>query len=320
LHHVRPNSRNRIHLWIALVVFCSQMALGCSRQQSQLAAAVKPAPIEFVQEWGTRGTEPGQLEDPVSVAIDPIGRIYFADRGTGFVEKFETSGIPLLTFEHPSVHNADAIAVDVGGGIYVANSRAGTMQVFFPQGEPLRALRTAPQRNSEGAFIFSIDPEGKIYVPDSAGARVQVFNARGQILKVWRIPPGGSEKAAHPFAAVADNNGAVYVGDGADGRILKFSREGVQSALLNAPDSGEASQLLSLAVSGKHLLVLRGFPPRLEVWNEAGLRELVDTLGDRLAALKSADALLAANSAGDVIVVDRQARRVFRFRAHLDSQ
>jgi hypothetical protein len=90
--------------------------------------------------------------------------------------------------------------------------------------------------------------------------------------------------------------------------------------LLNAPDSGEASHLLSLAVSGKHLFVLRGFPPRLEVWNEAGLREWVDTLGDRLAALKSADALLAANSAGDLIVVDPQARRVFRFRAHLDSQ
>jgi len=319
LHRVRPNSRNRIRFWIALIAFCSQMALGCSHAQTPAAAAVKPAPLEFIQEWGTRGTEPGQLEDPVGIAMDSIGRIYFADRATGFVQKFETSGKPLLTFEHPSVRNADAIAVDAGGGIYVANSRAGTMQVFFPQGDPLRALRTAPQRSSEGAFIFSIDADGKIYVPDRAGARVQVFNARGQILKVWRIPPDASEKAAHPFAAVADNNGSVYVGDGADGRILKFTREGVQSVLLNAPDSGEASQLLSLAASAKHLFVLRGFPPRLEVWNEAGLRELVDTLGDRLAAVKSADVLLAADSAGDVIVVDRQARRVFRFRAHLDS-
>jgi sugar lactone lactonase YvrE len=319
LHRVWPNSRYRIRLWIALIAFCSQLALGCSHTQSHVAAAVKPAPIEFVQEWGVRGTEPGQLEEPVGAAMDPIGRVYFSDRVTGFVQKFETSGMPLLTFEHPSVRSADAIAVDSGGGIYVSNSRAGTMQVFFPQGEPLRAMRIAPQRNSEGAFIFSIDADGKIYVPDPAGARVQVFNSRGQIQKFWRILPDATEKAAHPFAAVADNDGAVYVADGADGRILKFTREGVQSASLNEPDSGEASQLLSLAVSAKHLFALRGFPARLEVWSEAGHRELVDTLGDRLAAVKSADAFLAADSAGDLIVVDRQARRVFRFRAHLDS-
>jgi streptogramin lyase len=282
-----------------------------------VASVVKPPPIEFVQEWGVRGPEPGQFENPVGPAMDPVGRVYFADRATRFIQKFEARGIPLLCFENPAARTADALAVDSGGAIYVANSRAGVIQIFFPEGDPLRALRIAPQRNSEGPFIFSIDADGRIYVPDPAGARVQVFNSRGQLLKIWRILPDAAEKSAHPFAAMADNDGAVYVGDAAGGRILKFTRDGVQSAGFRSPDSGDGAHLLSLAVAAKHVFALRGFPLRLEVWSEDGHRELIDTLGDRLSAVESA-AYLAADAAGDLMVLDPEARRVLRFRAHLD--
>jgi streptogramin lyase len=249
--------------------------------------------------------------------MDPVGRVYFADRATSFVQKFEAGGIPLLCFEHPAARASDAIAVDSGGAIYVANSRAGTIQLFFPEGDPLRALRIAPQRNSEGPFLFSIDADGRIYVPDPAGARVQVFNSRGQLLRIWRILPDASQRAAHPFAAVVDSAGAVYVGDAADGRILKFTHDGVQSAGFKPPDSGDSSHLLGLAVAAKHVFALRGFPLQLEVWSEDGHRELIDTLGGRLSAVESA-AYLAADAAGDLIVLDPEARRVLRFRAHLD--
>jgi len=273
-------------------------------------------PIEFVKEWGVRGSEPGQFEDPIGPAMDSIGRVYFVDRATRFVQKFEATGMPLLCFEHPAAHTADAIAVDSGGAIYVANSRAGTLQLFFPQGDPLRAMRIAPQRNSEGPFIFSVDVDGRIYVPDAAGARVQIFNSRGLLLKTWRILPDASEKTAHPFAAVANRGGAVYVGD-SGGRILKFTPDGAQSAIFKPDDSGDASRLVGLAAAAHHVFALRGFPVRLEVWSEDGRRELTDTLGDRLSGVESA-AYLAANAAGDLMVLDPKARRVFRFHAHLD--
>jgi hypothetical protein len=290
---------------------------GCSRAHSQATAVAKPAPIEFVQAWGVRGTEPGQLENPMGPAMDPIGRVYFVDRATSFVQKFESTGIPLLSFETYAARNADAIAVDSGGAIYVANSHAGTIQVFFPQGDPLRPLRIAPQRNSEGPFVFSIDADGRIYVPDPAGARVQVLSSHGQILRTWRVLPEAGEKAARPFAVVVDSDGDVFVGDAADGRILKFARDGVQIAGFKAPDSGDASHLLGLAVAAKHLFALRGFPLQLEVWSEDGHRELVDTLEGRLSAIESA-AYLAADAAGDLVILDPEGRRVLHFRAHLD--
>jgi hypothetical protein len=301
---------------MVLIAFSPALA-GCSRAHSQASTVVKPPPIEFVQQWGVRGTEPGQLENPVGPAMDPVGRVYFADRATGFVQKFEAAGIPLLSFEHPAARTADAIAVDSGGAIYVANLRVGTMHLFFPEGDPLRVLRIAPQRNFEGPFVFSIDADGRIYVPDPAGARVQVFSSRGVLLKIWRILPDASEKAAHPFAAVADSDGAVFVGDAADGRILKFTRDGVQSSGFTVPDSGDPSHFLGLAAAAKHVFALRGFPLRLEVWSEDGHLELIDTLGDRLSGVESA-VYLAADAAGNLIVLDPEARRVLRFRVHLD--
>lgn len=263
-----------------------------------------------------RGTDPGQLEEPTGPAMDPVGRVYVADRATGFVQKFEANGVPLLSFGNAAARTADSIAVDSGGAIYVANSRAGTMQIFFPEGEPLRIMRIAPQRKTEGALIFSIDADGKIYVPDPAGSRVQVFNNKGLLLRSWRIAPGGGEKAALPFAAVADSD-AVYVGDGANGRILKFTRAGEQSTVFQEPSPEDGSQLLSLAVAGKQLFVLRGFPLRLEVWSEDGQRKTANALGDRLSDVKSA-AYLAGDAAGDLVVLDPESRRVLHFRAHVE--
>ena len=199
----RLHSRHRSYRRIILVPFFALLfsALwGCSRAHSQTTAAVtKAAPLEFVEEWGVRGADPGQFEDPTGPAMDPVGRVYVADRATGFVQKFEAGGVPLLSFESAAARTADAIAVDSGGAIYVANSRAGTMQIFFPQGEPLRALRIAPQRKTAGAFIFSIDADGKIYVPDPAGARVQVFSSKGEIQRIWSDSAGRFGKAGAAF-------------------------------------------------------------------------------------------------------------------------
>jgi sugar lactone lactonase YvrE len=316
LHPIALHSRRRIWIRIILIAFFPAL-IGCSHAHSQtVSSAVKPPPIEFVQQWGMRGTEPGQLENPIGPVLDTIGRVYFADRATSFIQKFEAGGIPLLCFQTPAARTADAIAVDSGGAIYVANSRLGAMQLFFPQGDPLRALRFAPRRNYDGPFFFSIDADGRIYVPDPAGSRVQVLNSHGQLLKIWRILPDASEKAARPFAAVA-NNGAVYIGDATGGRILKFGPDGVQSGQFEPPESADVSRLLGLAAAGKHVFALRGSPPRLEVWSEDGRREFVDALGNRLSGVESA-AYLAADPAGDLIVLDPEARRVLRFRTHLD--
>jgi DNA-binding beta-propeller fold protein YncE len=49
---------------------------------------------KFVKSWGTRGSEPGQFNMPLSIAIDAQDNIYVADRGNKRIQVFDTEGAP----------------------------------------------------------------------------------------------------------------------------------------------------------------------------------------------------------------------------------
>ncbi len=48
----------------------------------------QPIGLELVQEWGGRGTEPGQFHNPTSVAVGPNGFVYVTDSQNGRIQKF----------------------------------------------------------------------------------------------------------------------------------------------------------------------------------------------------------------------------------------
>ena len=296
-----------------VLVFVVALTSGCARSLPQAAAAPQVEPLEFIGEWGAHGQAPGQLDQPVGLAVDAAGRIYVADRGTGFVQKFTVSGAPLLTFEDPAIQGAAGIAVDRGGAIYVADPRAGQIRVFFPQGEPLSVFHVAPQRGFEGPFIFSVDADGAIFVPDPAGCKIQVLSPRGRLEKMWSVSPDPATEPARPVAAVAGPDGFVYVGDARTERVLKFTRGGERVAVWGNPLGNV--RLSGLAVSQDHVFLLRGASPQLEVWTLDGRRELSDDLGGRLGVTGAASFVLAPG--GELLVLDAAGPRVLRFRIHL---
>src|SRR5579862_1371144 len=258
---------------IGLLVI-SVCSFGRSRGGPQAVAAPQPPPVEFVGQWGDGGNNPGQLNQPVGLAVDAAGRVYVANRGRGSVQKFEARGVPLLSFEDRAVSGASGIAVDSGGAIYVANARAGEILVFFPKGDLLRVLHIAPQRAFEGALGFSVDADGAIFVPDPAGGRVQVLDSHGRIEKVWKVPSSGNGKPARPVAAMVGPDNCVYVGDSQSGYIEKFTRSGQLAGSWGEP--GNDAPIRSLAVSAKYVFVLRGASPYLELWTLDGRRVVED--------------------------------------------
>ena len=336
---------------------------GCSRDRPQAQAQAQAAPppqlpaVEFVGAWGVRGDLPGQLDRPVGPAVDAAGRIYLADRGTGFVQKFEAGGTALLSFEDSAARSAVAIAVDSGGGIYLDDARTGEIRIFFPEGDLIRVLHAAPQRGFDGPYGFSIGADGRLFVPDPNGGEIQVLSSHGQLLKLWKVEAGTGTagKQSRPVCAVATPDGFVYVlDDGASpaGRIVKFSSEGAQVAAWES--DAAAGPLLALAVSPKYVFALHAASPRLQVWTLDGQPRLSDDLGGRLAAapptgpstitsttLSSAAsgasgapgtaprqaASLAISPRGELVVLvpegvpdgNTAGPRVLRFRIHLDS-
>src|SRR5690348_14602645 len=147
-----------------------------------------PPPFEFLGSWGDKGDGPGKLNAPVAFAADSLGNIFFADPAANFVHKFESSGIPLQSFEDARVRRAAGIALDSGGAIYVADAQQGIIHVFFPDGTFFQSWRTAPQRHFSAALGFGIDGEGTLYVPDPANSRVLKFNNHGRPTKSWAAP------------------------------------------------------------------------------------------------------------------------------------
>jgi streptogramin lyase len=334
---------------VAMAIFAvmAPVVAGCSREhpqvQAQAQAQAAPPPqlpaVEFVGAWGVRGDLPGQLDRPVGPAVDAAGRIYLADRGTGFVQKFEAGGTALLSFEDSAARSAVAIAVDSGGGIYLADARAGEIRIFFPEGDLIRVLHAAPQHGFNGPYGFSIGADGRLFVPDPNGGKIQVLNSHGQLVKVWKVAAGTETagKQSRPISAVATLDGSVYVLDDEAtraGRILKFSGEGAQVAAWE-PDAA-AGPVLALAVSPKYVFALHASSPRLQVWTLDGQPRLSDDLGGRLAAAPPTGpssgtpaaaprqaASLAISSRGELVVLvpdgDPAGPRVLRFRIHLDS-
>ncbi len=47
---------------------------------------------KYIKSWGTRGSEPGQLNLPLSIAVDAKDNIYVADRGNKRIQVFDTEG------------------------------------------------------------------------------------------------------------------------------------------------------------------------------------------------------------------------------------
>jgi peptidylamidoglycolate lyase len=46
----------------------------------------------FLMDWGTKGSEPGQFNLPHGIALDPQGRVYVADRANSRIQVFDANG------------------------------------------------------------------------------------------------------------------------------------------------------------------------------------------------------------------------------------
>jgi len=315
----RTSTRTGIHsLGACVLVLVSLAAIACGPAQPAAVPPPQSSPLEFIAEWGVRGEAPGELAEPVGIAVDPSARVYLADRRSGLLQKFESGGVPLFSFQDRAVRSASSIAVDSGGAIYIADARAGRISIHFPDGDLLRNFRVAPQRNGDGPFGFSVAADGTVFVPDPDGGRIQAFRPNGRLERVWRLPPASTGGPARPVAVAASLDEFVYVGDARTGRIVKYTRQGAQVAVWDAPSDAPAP-LRGMAVSRSHLFVLRGATPQLEVWTLDGQRILTDTLGSRLDASPSASLFLAVTRDEQVFLLDPAQPRVLHFRLRLPS-
>lgn len=132
--------------------------------------------------FGERGSEAGQLNYPVNLAVDREGKLLVSDTGNFRVQVFDgegkfLSGFGRLGDTYGAFSRPKGIAVDSDNNIYVVDGAFNNFQIFNREGKIL--LFVGAMGREPGMFwlptgIF-VDRMDRIYVTDSVNARIQVF-------------------------------------------------------------------------------------------------------------------------------------------------
>lgn len=199
-------------------------------------------------------------------------------------------------------------AIDRTGNYYVADSTTNRVAKVAPDGTVTTILDL--DNGQSLGFGVTVDSDSNVYV-----------GAYGSIVKV--APGGaGTEFAAFSGRAVGldiDGSGTIYVADTTNRRVLRVSREGVVTTLV---DLDPAFRLYDLAVdrAGKNVYLayaddnrvykVTGSPPVVSVFAGSGTAALVDGTG--VGASFSYPTGLAVDDSGNVYVADNHNVRIRR--------
>ena len=132
--------------------------------------------------FGSRGTDPGQFNFPLSVALDKFNRLYVCDSLNYRIQLFSPDFQPIRAFGRKGdlpgyFGQPKGVACDSQNNLYVVDAGFEAVQIFSPEGQLL--LNFGEEGTKQGQFwlpagIF-IDPADRIWIADSYNRRVQVF-------------------------------------------------------------------------------------------------------------------------------------------------
>jgi uncharacterized protein (TIGR03437 family) len=203
-----------------------------------------------------------QLANPVGLAIDSSGNLYFTDMGTNRVRKVSTSGI------------ITTIAGNGGKGFSGDGLQATSATLNGPRG-------------------VTVDSAGNIYIVDALNVRVRKVNTAGIISTVAGNGQAGATQEVvaatntslnTPWSVKADGAGNIYISDLQNIRVYKVNPSGIIATFAGtgtAGFSGDGGPATSAQFDGPTGLAM----------DAAGSLYISDTVGNRLRKVEPGAAL-----------------------------
>jgi sugar lactone lactonase YvrE len=150
--------------------------------------AIYDADGNFLSQFGDAGTNPGQFDEPVGIAIDTQGNLYVADTWNQRIQVF--------------VPNADKSG-------YTASLQ------WNVAGWSSQSLENKP--------YISVDQNGHIFATDPDAFRVIEFTNDGKFVRTWGEYGSGPDHFGATSGIAVDGQGRVWVSDTANNRIMRFT-------------------------------------------------------------------------------------------------
>jgi sugar lactone lactonase YvrE len=145
---------------------------------------------KFIKTWGKKGSGPGELDQPHSIAMDSRGRLFVADRSNSRIQIFDQDGRYLdqwKQFGRPSgvyidkndtiyVVDSQSNATQNPGftrGIRVGSAKDGKVTAFIPDNQP-----DADKNNNAGAEGIAADAHGNIFAGEVSTQMLKKYAKR----------------------------------------------------------------------------------------------------------------------------------------------
>lgn len=204
---------------------------------------------ELVREWGTKGQDAGQFQQPGGILFTPDGQLLIADQCNHRIQRLTTAGDFLQQWggygrgdgEFGPPESAGSrfggphfIALDRQARCYATAGAAGLVYQFSPQGKFLQRWgNKSDEPGGFGSYSFNeksptlgpigiaVDPYDRILV-SSLNDRVQYFDPDGTFLFGIEGTDKPEGQLLHPHGMVFDKRGYLYIADAGNQRIVKF--------------------------------------------------------------------------------------------------
>ncbi|MBP6786513.1 MAG: TIGR03663 family protein [Candidatus Promineofilum sp.] len=240
---------------------------------------------QFQRGWGSFGAEPGQFNEPWSLAVDDE-YVYVADTWNHRIQKFTLNGELVGVFGQSGSPAAD----DPSGGLgvffgprdivligdtelLVTDTGNHRLQLLDRDGNFLRNIGSFG--NELGQFNepvgLAVGPDGVVYVADTWNGRIQRLTPELVAVGEWRVEAWAGQSINNKPYLATDSAGRVYTTDPEGYRVLifspagaylgRFGQYGTDTGSLGLPNglAVAADDSLWVADSGNHRVL--GYAP-----------------------------------------------------------
>ena len=200
----------------------------------------------LLAKWGSSGTADGYFYLPEGIAVDTIGSVYIADCNNYRIQKFNADGAYVTKWGSKGsgsnqFEDIAGIATDDNNNVYIADDVNHCIKVFSSDGSPIKTLgQCGISGSAPGIFNtpwgVAADHSGNIYVSECGNNRIQKFSPDGSSITWGSFGYPDTDNEANgqfwnPWSVAVDDQTPgetyVYVADGFNNRIQKFTGDGV---------------------------------------------------------------------------------------------
>jgi uncharacterized protein (TIGR03663 family) len=139
---------------------------------------------DYLYQWGSAGSEPGQFNEPTGISIDASGLVYVADTWNGRVQVFEQDSegvvppLPFMTWRvsgwSANTYDDPSIAVSPEGQVYVSIPARRQVLAATSTGETIVRWGGAggDMASLQSPSGLAVGPDGDVFVVDRNRAQV----------------------------------------------------------------------------------------------------------------------------------------------------